>query len=43
MSFPCVATFVVLFRELGTADTLKAVAFMILSALAAGAALNAAL
>jgi len=40
MFFPCIATFVVLFRELGVSDTLKSSAIMILSALIAGGLLN---
>jgi len=43
MSFPCVATFIVLWRELGLKDLLKSTALMILSAVAAGGILNAAL
>ena len=40
MFFPCIATFVVLFKELGVPDTLKSIALMILSALLAGGMLN---
>jgi ferrous iron transport protein B len=40
MYFPCVATFVVLFKELGFWDTLKASAMMIFSALLVGYILN---
>ncbi len=40
MSFPCVATFVVLARELGVIDMLKATAIMLITALIAGTLLN---
>lgn len=40
MFFPCVATFVVLLRELGIGGLLKAVALMVVSALSAGSLLN---
>ena len=40
MFFPCVATFVVLFRELGPLDTLKSIGVMILTALVVGGLLN---
>ncbi len=40
MFFPCVATFVVLLRELGLLNLLKSVAIMILSALVVGGLLN---
>jgi ferrous iron transport protein B len=40
MYFPCVATFVVILRELGIIDMLKAAAIMIGSALLVGTALN---
>lgn len=40
MYFPCVATFVVLFKELGVRDFSKAVAIMALSALLVGGVLN---
>lgn len=40
MYFPCVATFVILFRELGLKDTLKSALLMIVSTLIIGAALN---
>lgn len=40
MSFPCVATFVVLVRELGVADMLKATGIMIVTALVIGSLLN---
>ena len=40
MSFPCIATFVVLFRELGIKDMIKAALTMILSALFVGIVLN---
>ncbi|MDI6637720.1 MAG: ferrous iron transporter B [Bacillota bacterium] len=38
--FPCAATFVVLLRELGTADMVKAAGTMVVAAFGAGAALN---
>ncbi|NLO56077.1 MAG: ferrous iron transporter B, partial [Thermovirga sp.] len=41
MTFPCIATFIVLWRELGVRDMLKTIGIMILAALAAGGALNA--
>ncbi|MBA7576436.1 MAG: GTP-binding protein [Dehalococcoidia bacterium] len=40
MLFPCIATFVVMFRELGWANMLKAVGVMIVAALATGGILN---
>jgi ferrous iron transport protein B len=40
MSFPCVATFIVLLRELGLRNTLKATGIMLLSALIVGSLLN---
>ncbi len=40
MFFPCVATFVVLFKELGTLDMVKSIGIMILTALAVGGLLN---
>jgi len=40
MFFPCVATFVVLFRELGLKDGLKSVGIMLLSVFVTGSALN---
>jgi ferrous iron transport protein B len=40
MYFPCVATFVVLIRELGIVDMLKSAGIMIASALLIGGALN---
>jgi ferrous iron transport protein B len=40
MFFPCVATFVVLFKELGLLDTVKSISIMILTALAVGGLLN---
>ncbi len=40
MSFPCIATFVVLFRELGVVGMLKAAAIMITVALSVGGLLN---
>ena len=38
--FPCIATFTVLFKELGMKDTLRAVGIMITVTLAAGGGLN---
>lgn len=40
MSFPCIATFVVLWKELGWADLGKSALIMFISSLAVGAALN---
>ena len=40
MSFPCIATFVVLLRELGVVNMLKAAGIMIVTALAVGGLLN---
>ena len=40
MSFPCIATFVVLARELGPINMLKAAGIMITTALVAGGLLN---
>jgi ferrous iron transport protein B len=40
MFFPCIATFIVLLRELGIRDFLKAAAIMIMVALLTGGALN---
>jgi ferrous iron transport protein B len=40
MLFPCIATFVVMFRELGVVNMLKAVGVMIVAALATGGILN---
>ena len=40
MSFPCVATFVILIRELGFKDMLKATAIMLTAALIMGVLLN---
>ncbi len=40
MLFPCIATFLVLWKELGIKDMLKASVVMFLAALAAGTALN---
>ncbi len=40
MYFPCIATFTVLFRELGVVDMLKATAIMIVSSLLTGSLLN---
>jgi len=41
MFFPCVATFVVLWKELGVIDTLKSVTAMLTSSLIVGGLLNA--
>jgi len=41
MYFPCVATFVVLFKELGARDLIKATAIMLVSTLLVGGILNA--
>lgn len=41
MSFPCVATFVILFRELGITDMLKSVLIMLMTSLIVGGLLNA--
>jgi len=41
MYFPCVATFVVLFKELGAKDLIKATAIMVVSTLFVGGVLNA--
>ncbi len=43
MFFPCVATFAVLFRELGPRDTAKSTAIMVIAALTVGGILNAVL
>ena len=40
MFFPCIATFIVLLRELGIVNLLKAVAIMIVASLAVGGLLN---
>jgi len=40
MFFPCIATFIVLFRELGWLDTLKSIAVMLVASLATGGILN---
>ena len=40
MFFPCIATFVVLFRELGLKDGLKSMGIMILAVFVTGSALN---
>ncbi len=41
MTFPCIATFIVLWRELGLKDMLRSVGIMLLAALTAGGVLNA--
>ena len=40
MFFPCIATFVVLIKELGVRDMLKSVGIMIVAALLVGGLLN---
>jgi ferrous iron transport protein B len=40
MFFPCIATFVVLFRELGLKDGLKSMGIMLLAVILSGGALN---
>jgi len=40
MTFPCIATFIVLWKELGLRKMFASVGVMILTALAAGASLN---
>jgi ferrous iron transport protein B len=40
MFFPCIATFVVLFKELGTLDTVKSIGIMVATALVVGGLLN---
>jgi len=40
MFFPCIATFVVLLRELGAVDLLKSTAIMVSAALVTGGLLN---
>jgi len=40
MSFPCVATFVVLWKELGVTDLLKSVLIMLITSLIVGGLLN---
>jgi len=41
MFFPCIATFVVLFKELGVADMFKSILVMLISSLIVGGLLNA--
>lgn len=41
MFFPCIATFVVLFKELGIADMFKSILVMLISSLIVGGLLNA--
>jgi len=41
MFFPCIATFAVLFKELGVTDTLKSIMVMLISSLIFGGLLNA--
>jgi ferrous iron transport protein B len=40
MFFPCIATFVVLFKELGMLDTVKSIGIMVTTAIGVGAFLN---
>lgn len=40
ISFPCIATFVIMFKELGLKDLIKAVAIMIITGLVVGSLLN---
>ncbi len=40
MFFPCIATFVVLFKELGALDTVKSIGIMVVTALVVGGLLN---
>lgn len=40
MFFPCIATFVVMFKELGTLDTVKSIGIMVTTAIGVGALLN---
>jgi len=40
MFFPCIATFVILVKELGITDTLKSVLIMVVSSLIVGGLLN---
>ena len=40
MFFPCIATFVVLMRELGISGLLKSIALMLAATVAAGGILN---
>ncbi len=40
MFFPCIATFVVMFKELGPADTVKAIGVMVATSLIVGGVLN---
>ncbi|EHM10401.1 small GTP-binding protein domain protein [Thermanaerovibrio velox DSM 12556] len=40
MTFPCIATFVVLLKELGSKDTMKSLLIMVIAALSAGSILN---
>jgi len=40
MFFPCIATFVVLFKELGVLDTVKSIGIMVTTAIGVGALLN---
>jgi ferrous iron transport protein B len=40
MFFPCIATFVVLFKELGALDTVKSIGIMVVTAIGVGTILN---
>jgi ferrous iron transport protein B len=40
MFFPCIATFVVMFKELGALDTVKSIGIMVVTAIGVGALLN---
>jgi len=40
MYFPCIATFIILFKELGTRDMLKSTGIMVFSAFLVGGILN---
>jgi ferrous iron transport protein B len=40
MFFPCIATFVILFKELGTLDTVKSIGVMVATSLVVGGILN---
>jgi ferrous iron transport protein B len=41
MFFPCIATFVILFKELGVIDTIKSILIMFITSLVVGGLLNA--
>jgi ferrous iron transport protein B len=40
MFFPCIATFTVMFKELGTVDTVKSIGIMVVTAVGVGTLLN---